>query len=74
MKTFSQISPYQSTIRKAVHISGVGLHSGDRIKMTLSPAGANSGIRFVRKELETNKTVPALTPPWQRQSLKAMLP
>ncbi|HKJ14242.1 MAG TPA: UDP-3-O-acyl-N-acetylglucosamine deacetylase [Desulfobulbales bacterium] len=59
MKTFSQISPYQSTIRKAVHISGVGLHSGDRIKMTLSPAGANSGIRFVRKDLDTNNPVPA---------------
>ncbi len=51
MKTFSQISPYQNTIRKTVHGSGVGLHSGSRLNMTLRPAEANSGIRFIRTDL-----------------------
>ena len=60
MKTFSQISPYQNTIRKTVHGSGIGLHSGNRLNMTLRPAEANSGIRFVRTDLGTEATpVPA---------------
>ena len=59
MKTFSQISPHQSTIRKAVHSSGIGLHTGKRINMTLSPADANMGIRFVRKDLGTITPIPA---------------
>ena len=59
MKTFSQISPYQSTIRKAVHCSGVGLHSGKQINMTLTPSGANTGIRFVRSDIADNNFIPA---------------
>ena len=59
MKTFSEISPYQSTIRKKVHCSGVGLHSGGSINMTLSPAGPNAGIRFVRKDLGSDRLIPA---------------
>ena len=59
MKTFSQISPYQSTIRKKVHCSGVGLHSGKQIKMTLKPAEANTGIRFLRSDIAGEKLIPA---------------
>jgi UDP-3-O-[3-hydroxymyristoyl] N-acetylglucosamine deacetylase len=59
MKTFSQISPYQNTIKKTVHCSGVGLHSGERINLTLNPAGANTGIRFVRTDLGDNTRIPA---------------
>jgi len=59
MKTFSQINPYQSTIRKKVHCSGVGLHSGKQIHMTLSPAEANTGIRFVRSDIDGGKLIPA---------------
>lgn len=59
MQTFSQISPYQSTIRKTVHCSGIGLHSGKQIKLTLNPAGANSGIRFVRSDITGKNFVPA---------------
>ena len=59
MQTFSQISPYQSTIKKTVHCSGVGLHSGKQIKLSLSPAGANTGIRFIRSDIEGRNLVPA---------------
>jgi len=59
MKTFSEISPYQSTIRKAVHTSGVGLHSGKRMHISLKPADANTGIRFVRRDLGTISPIPA---------------
>lgn len=59
MKTFSQINPYQSTISKAVHGHGIGLHSGSNINMTLKPAEANSGIRFVRTDVAGHNPVPA---------------
>jgi UDP-3-O-[3-hydroxymyristoyl] N-acetylglucosamine deacetylase len=36
----------QQTIRKAVALEGVGLHSGKRVKITLAPAPADAGIVF----------------------------
>ena len=36
----------QQTIRRPVTLEGVGLHSGKRVKVTLSPAPADSGIVF----------------------------
>lgn len=59
MRTFSQISSYQKTISKPVSCSGIGLHSGKKITLTLKPAGANSGIRFKRTDLVDAKFIPA---------------
>ena len=42
----------QKTLREAISISGIGLHSGKRVTLTLHPARANSGIRFQRTDLE----------------------
>lgn len=39
---------YQCTIDKTVAVSGIGLHSGSRINMTLRPAEAGTGIIFHR--------------------------
>jgi UDP-3-O-acyl N-acetylglucosamine deacetylase len=36
----------QQTLRHPVHLAGIGLHSGDPVKMTASPAGADTGILF----------------------------
>ena len=36
----------QHTIRKAVSLEGVGLHSGKTVRVTLSPAPSDSGILF----------------------------
>lgn len=36
----------QQTIRRAVSLEGVGLHSGKRVKVTLAPAPADFGIVF----------------------------
>lgn len=38
----------QSTISKTVSVTGVGLHSGQDIKLTLMPADVNAGIVFLR--------------------------
>ncbi|MGH7565881.1 MAG: bifunctional UDP-3-O-[3-hydroxymyristoyl] N-acetylglucosamine deacetylase/3-hydroxyacyl-ACP dehydratase [Gemmatimonadota bacterium] len=45
-------SDRQLTIARPVTYSGVGLHSGNQCHMTFLPAAANSGIRFVRTDLE----------------------
>lgn len=49
----------QLTIRQAVSISGIGLHSGKRVSLKLLPARANSGIRFVRADLPQSPEIPA---------------
>jgi UDP-3-O-[3-hydroxymyristoyl] N-acetylglucosamine deacetylase/3-hydroxyacyl-[acyl-carrier-protein] dehydratase len=45
-------SDRQITIARPVTYSGVGLHSGNQCHMTFLPAKANTGIRFVRTDLE----------------------
>ena len=40
----------QKTIRRAVHAIGIGVHSGKKVRMTLRPAGENTGIVFVRAD------------------------
>ena len=42
----------QHTLREPVSLSGIGLHSGNRVSMTFLPAPPNSGIRFRRVDLE----------------------
>lgn len=41
----------QQTLLNSLKISGIGLHSGNKISMTLNPAPAGTGIRFVRTDL-----------------------
>ena len=41
---------HQRTISKTIETSGVGLHSGKKVQMTLRPALENSGIRFRRMD------------------------
>lgn len=49
----------QHTIARAVTFVGVGLHSGQAVNMTIKPAPANSGFRFVRTDLDHCATIPA---------------
>ena len=41
----------QRTLAKSVSVTGVGLHSGERVALTLHPAEENSGISFRRTDL-----------------------
>jgi len=52
----------QRTLRQKVSCTGIGLHSGAKITLTLSPAPANTGIRFVRTDLDPEVEIPALAP------------
>lgn len=42
---------YQRTIKNEISVTGVGLHSGFRVKLTLKPAAVDQGIVFVRADL-----------------------
>lgn len=41
----------QRTIKSSVSVSGVGLHSGEEVTLTLRPAEPDAGIWFVRSDL-----------------------
>jgi UDP-3-O-[3-hydroxymyristoyl] N-acetylglucosamine deacetylase len=49
----------QRTLKTTVRATGVGLHSGEKVYMTLRPAPENSGITFRRVDLEHPVDVPA---------------
>ena len=49
----------QKTIKNSATISGVGIHTGVHTNLTLVPAKANTGIRFIRTDLEGKPTIPA---------------
>lgn len=43
---------YQRTIKKEASYSGIGLHTGKKVKITCKPASVDGGVRFVRVDLE----------------------
>ncbi len=45
------------TLKRTVHVEGVGLHTGRRVRLSLAPAEASSGLRFVRTDL--GREIPA---------------
>ena len=49
----------QRTIAGPIELSGVGLHSGERVKMTILPADGNHGYVFQRVDLEGQPKVKA---------------
>lgn len=49
----------QKTIASEVHCSGVGLHSGKTVSLSVKPAPANHGIKFVRTDLPAQPCVAA---------------
>ena len=49
----------QQTLNRSASFSGVGLHSGNRVNMTILPAPANSGVRFRRVDLDGKPEIEA---------------
>ena len=50
----------QTTVSKTIQLSGVGLHSGCRVKMSVLPAPADTGIVFRRVDLPGKPEIRAL--------------
>lgn len=54
---------FQRTLAKSISVTGVGLHSGERVALTLHPAAENSGISFRRTDLSgEQREIIALNP------------
>ncbi|MDH3440967.1 MAG: UDP-3-O-acyl-N-acetylglucosamine deacetylase [Gammaproteobacteria bacterium] len=49
----------QRTLKTAIRATGVGLHTGEKVYMTLRPAAENAGITFRRVDLDDPVDVPA---------------
>tara|TARA_Y100001970_G_scaffold95263_1_gene120052 strand:+ start:17737 stop:18663 length:927 start_codon:yes stop_codon:yes gene_type:complete len=47
----------QKTLVNEISFSGIGLHSGENVNVTLVPSNSNSGIIFKRTDLEKNNEV-----------------
>ena len=53
------MSKKQKTIKSEITLSGVGLHTGNKVSMTLKPAPINHGFAFSRVDLEGSPTIEA---------------
>jgi len=49
----------QRTLKTSIRATGVGLHTGKKVYMTLRPAAVNTGIVFRRVDLEDPVDIPA---------------
>ena len=50
---------FQTTIKKAFTMSGVGLHTGQKVNLTFHPAAENHGYVFQRIDLPNQPTIKA---------------
>lgn len=50
-------SAYQTTIAGSVTCSGIGVHTGQTVNLTLHPAEADTGIQFIRLDVPEEKSV-----------------
>ncbi len=49
----------QRTLKNVIRATGVGLHSGEKVYLTLRPAAVDTGIRFRRVDLDPVVDIPA---------------
>ncbi|AJC50400.1 UDP-3-O-acyl-N-acetylglucosamine deacetylase, partial [Coxiella endosymbiont of Amblyomma americanum] len=49
----------QKTLKKIVRVTGIGIHTGERVCLTLRPAPVNTGIIFYRTDLNPVVEIPA---------------
>lgn len=50
----------QQTVKTSKYVDGVGLHTGERVRLTLLPAEAGAGLRFRRQDVaDRSNEIPA---------------
>jgi len=47
----------QKTIKDSIQLEGVGLHNGMKVNLCLKPAEINSGIKFIRTDVDSVKNI-----------------
>ena len=50
----------QRTLRNSIKAVGIGLHTGKNINMELIPSKINTGINFIRTDVDENLIIPAI--------------
>ena len=60
-RTTTRIMIYQRTLRNVIRATGIGLHTGEKVYLTLRPAPVDTGVVFVRIDLDEAIEIPALT-------------
>ncbi len=58
---YKMFSKVQHTVKQKVRAAGVGLHTGKVVSMEITPAPADAGICFIRKDLGPDCIIPAKT-------------
>jgi UDP-3-O-[3-hydroxymyristoyl] N-acetylglucosamine deacetylase/3-hydroxyacyl-[acyl-carrier-protein] dehydratase len=53
------MSSKQRTLKDSLVVSGIGLHTGEMVELTISPAPENHGYKFQRTDLENQPIIPA---------------
>mgnify|MGYP001408076877 CR=1 FL=1 len=48
---------HQKTINEVVKLSGVGLHNGLNVNLTIRPAEENFGIKFCRTDVDKENLI-----------------
>jgi UDP-3-O-[3-hydroxymyristoyl] N-acetylglucosamine deacetylase/3-hydroxyacyl-[acyl-carrier-protein] dehydratase len=49
----------QRTLKSPVHFDGIGLHTGEKVRLSVLPAPENHGYKFQRVDLEGQPIIPA---------------
>ena len=47
----------QKTIKDTIELEGVGLHNGIKAKLCIKPSEANTGIKFIRTDINTDESI-----------------
>ena len=50
----------QRTLRNPIKAVGIGLHTGKNINMELIPSEENTGINFIRTDIDQELVIPAI--------------
>lgn len=47
----------QKTIKEPIELQGIGLHNGLEVNISIKPAEVNSGIKFKRTDIDSDKNI-----------------
>ena len=50
----------QKTISRSVSCSGIGIHTGEKASLTFKPAEVDTGIQFIRTDIDGRPRIPAV--------------
>ena len=56
-KSVTEHNLQQNTIKRKINFSGVGVHNGRAVSMSIEPAEVNTGIIFERTDIKNNNII-----------------